>query len=405
MTISIPDFCLALVLGEADALGAAARLFGGDEVVRAGRGASAISTMLGMEQALARAAARLAERRLVAVLADGLGGHARASFAATAKSHFAKAVVLLGGEEDDPAFAASAGRLAHEGFAEVLSLAAALRAGRLHRVRLDVDRRDEAGPFDIIGDVHGCTDELEALLARLGYSVTLEGMGDRRRAVTTAPPGRRAIFVGDLVDRGPRPADALRIAMAMVAAGQAYCVPGNHDVKALRWLKGARVKVAHGLQATIDDMAAEAQAFREAAVAFLERLPIHLWLDGGRLVVVHAGIRADMIGRVAPRVREFCLYGDTSGESDALGLPIRYHWAADYRGASAVVYGHTPVPAPEWVNGTLCLDTGCCFGGALTAIRWPEREIVAVPARRAYAERLRPFGHPPVRPAGARRGG
>lgn len=405
MTNSIPDYCLALVLGEADALDAAARLFADDEVVRVGRGASAVSTILGVEQALARAASGLAERRLVAVLGEALGGHARASLAATAKSHFAKAVVLLGGDEDDPAFAASAERLAHEGFAAVLPLAGALRTGRIHRSRLDVDKRDETGPFDIIGDVHGCTDELEALLARLGYPVSLEGRGDARRAVTAAPTGRRAIFVGDLVDRGPRSADALRIAMAMVAAGQAYCVPGNHDMKLLRWLKGARVKIAHGLQASIDDMARESDRFREEVVAFLERLPIHLWLEAGRLVVAHAGLRADMIGRVAPRVREFCLYGDTSGESDAQGLPVRYHWAADYRGAAAIVYGHTPVPAAEWVNGTLCIDTGCCFDGRLTALRWPEREIVSVPARRAYADRLRPFGHPPVRPASARRGG
>src|SRR5690606_24391447 len=153
------------------------------------------------------------------------------------------------GDQEDPAFAASAERLAHEGFAEVLPLAGALRTGGVRRTPLAVDKRDETGPFDIIGDVHGCTDEIEALLARLGYSVTIVGHGDDRRAITSAPPGRRAIFVGDLVDRGPRSADALRIAMAMVDAGQAFCVPGNHDVKFLRWLKGARVKVAHGLQA------------------------------------------------------------------------------------------------------------------------------------------------------------
>lgn len=404
MSVILPEHCLALVLGAPEALDAAAHLFASDEVVRVGGGPAAANG-LDVERALARAAVRLAERQLVAVLADGLGGHARASFAAAAKSHFAKPIALLGGEEDDPDFAANERRLAHEGFAEVIALDHALREGTIQRARLDVDKREESGPFDIIGDVHGCTDELESLLAELGYEVAFEGAGAARRAVTRTPPGRRAILVGDLVDRGPRSADALRIAMAMVAAGQALAVPGNHDMKLLRWLKGAKVRIAHGLQASIDDIAGEPQSFRDAVVAFLERLPIHLWLDGGALVVAHAGIRADMIGRVAPRVREFCLYGDTAGQSDAQGLPVRYHWAIDYRGTAAIVYGHTPVPAAEWVNGTLCIDTGCCFGGKLTALRWPERDIVAVPARRTYAERLRPFGHPPPRPKRARRGG
>jgi protein phosphatase len=186
--------------------------------------------------------------------------------------------------------------------------------------------------------------------------------------------------------------------MAMVEAGQALAVPGNHDVKFVRWLDGRQVKISHGLDRTIQQFEAEAPELRAAVQRFFAALPSYVWLDGGRLAVAHAGIKEEMLGKVSGDVRRFCLYGETSGETDEFGLPVRYHWAAEYAGDTAIVYGHTPVPAPEWVNNTLCIDTGACFGGRLTALRWPEREIVSVPAERIYSAPVRPFGHPPVRP-------
>lgn len=260
------------------------------------------------------------------------------------------------------------------------------------------DRRENAGPFDIIGDVHGCADEFALLLEKLGYAVRLAGNGEGRRAVTSPPRGRRAIFVGDLVDRGPAIPDALRIAIAMVEAGHAMAVPGNHDAKFVRWLKGRTVTLRHGMDRSVEQMTPEPDGLKEVALAFFENLPSHLWLDGGRLAVAHAGIKAHMLGHDSEGVRRFCLYGETSGEMDEMGLPIRYHWALEYRSPTAIVYGHTPVPEAEWVNNTLCIDTGCCFGGKLTALRWPEREIVSVPAAQKYFEPGRPFGHPPPRP-------
>lgn len=261
-----------------------------------------------------------------------------------------------------------------------------------------IDRRDDTGPFDIVGDVHGCADELIELMDRLGYGVELRaGSGDDRVRVSN-PPGRRLVLVGDLVDRGPRSPDALRIVMTMVEAGQALCVPGNHDAKFLRWLQGRNVKPTHGLDGTIEQMATEPPEFHARVRGFLEGLPLHLWLDGGGLAIAHAGIREEMIGSTAGRVREFCLYGDNNG-TDSDGLPIRYHWAAAYAGLTTIVYGHTPVAEAGWVNNTLCIDTACCFGGHLTALRWPEREIVSVTARTAYSVRRRPLGHPPPRPA------
>ena len=117
----------------------------------------------------------------------------------------------------------------------------------------------------------------------------------------------------------------------------------------------------------------------------------HYVLDGGRLVVAHAGLIERYQGRASGRVRSFCLYGDTTGETDEYGLPVRLPWARDYRGRAMVLYGHTPMPEAEWVNNTMCLDTGCVFGGRLTALRYPEREIVAVPAAEVYYEPARPF--------------
>jgi hypothetical protein len=260
------------------------------------------------------------------------------------------------------------------------------------------DRRDQHGPFDIVGDVHGCADELVELLQRLGYGVRLFGTGDNRRAITTAPRGRRVIFVGDFVDRGPNSMDVLRIAMAMIGAGQALGVVGNHDDRFLRWLKGNDVKLSHGLQDTATQYVCQGADFHAAIRPFLEGLPYHLWLEGGALAVAHAGVKPEMLGRTSPAVRSFCLYGETSGKLDADGLPERFSWAADYGGAAAVVYGHTPVADAKWEGDTICIDTGCVYGNKLTALRWPEREIVTVSALNAYAELRRPLGLPPPRP-------
>jgi protein phosphatase len=271
--------------------------------------------------------------------------------------------------------------LQREGFRRVFILRSPeeVEAVTIERERLWPDRRDDAGPFDIIGDVHGCADELEELLSRLGWS---EGRH---------PEGRKVVFLGDLVDRGPRVPDVLRIAMDMVKAGTALCVPGNHDDKLKRYLQGKRVRIAHGLEQSIEQLEDHPAAFRERALAFLDGLVSHYVLDGGRLVVAHAGMKQEMQGRASGRVRDFALYGETTGESDEFGLPVRYNWAADYRGSATVVYGHTPVHRPEWLNNTINIDTGCVFGGQLTALRYPELELVSVPARRTYRESKRPF--------------
>ncbi len=209
------------------------------------------------------------------------------------------------------------------------------------------------------------------------------------------PAGRKAIFVGDLVDRGPRVLDTVRIVRSMVECGHALCVPGNHDVKLLKKLRGKNVQITHGLAQTLAEIEAlpneGRDAFCNSLARFLDGLVSHYVLDGGKLVVAHAGLKAEMQGRGSSRVRDFALYGETTGETDEFGLPVRHNWAAEYRGQAMVVYGHTPVPAPEWLNHTVNLDTGCVFGGRLTALRYPEKEFVSVAARQTYCEPSRPF--------------
>lgn len=235
------------------------------------------------------------------------------------------------------------------------------------------------GPFDIIGDIHGCAAELEALLAKLGY---VDGVH---------PEGRTAVFVGDLVDRGPDSPGVLRRVMAMVKSGNALCVPGNHENKYGRYLRGRKVQHTHGLAETIEQMAGESEEFLAEVREFLDGLVSHYVLDGGRLVVCHAGLPEKYHGRTSGRVRSHALYGDTTGETDEFGLPVRYPWAEDYRGRAAVVYGHTPVPEATWLNNTICLDTGAVFGGKLTALRWPERELADVPAEQVWYEPTKPL--------------
>jgi protein phosphatase len=241
------------------------------------------------------------------------------------------------------------------------------------------NKKEETGPFDIIGDIHGCYDELTDLLQQLGYK---DG---------AHPLGRKAVFLGDLVDRGPKTPEVLKLVMSMVNSGNALCVPGNHDVKLLKWLNGKNVNPTHGLQQSIDQLEKETPEFREEAKKFIDKLVSHYVLDGGKLVVAHAGIREEMQGRGSGAIREFCLYGETTGETDEFGFPVRYNWAAEYKGKAMVIYGHTPVPQAQWLNKTIDIDTGCVFGGKLTALRYPEKELVSVPALQTYCEPVRPL--------------
>jgi protein phosphatase len=281
--------------------------------------------------------------------------------------------------------------LQREGFrtVHVLRTPEEVESATVVRQRLYNDLRHVPGPFDAIGDIHGCRAELETLLGELGYVISRDD--DGRPVDAAHPEGRTVILLGDLVDRGPDTAGVLRLAMGMVAAGHALVVPGNHENKLLRAMRGRNVQITHGLAESLEQLAAEPEEFRSAVEVFIDGLVSHYVLDEGRLVVSHAGLKESYHGRASGRVRSFALYGDTTGETDEYGLPVRYAWANEYRGRAMVLYGHTPVPQLEWINNTLCLDTGCVFGGKLSALRYPEKEVVAVQAARVYYEPAKPF--------------
>ena len=252
------------------------------------------------------------------------------------------------------------------------------------------NKKNEAGPFDIIGDIHGCYGELCALLNKLGYSV------DKETYSVIPPEGRRVVFLGDLCDRGPNNVEVLRLVMSMVQSGIAYCIAGNHDVKLQKKLRGSNVQLTHGLDKTIEQLNSQNEDFVAEVKTFLDNLISHYVFDNGKLVVAHAGLKEKYQGRGSGRVRDFCLYGDTTGETDEYGLPVRLPWANEYRGKVMVVYGHTPTPEVEAINNTFCIDTGCVFGGKLTAWRYPEKGIVQVDAQKEYYAPAKPFLDKPV---------
>ena len=242
--------------------------------------------------------------------------------------------------------------------------------------------RDDPPPYDIIGDVHGCIDELRELLDRLGY---LEGVDGG----VWHPDSRTLVFVGDLADRGPGNMPVWLLVLATIEAGNAIVTPGNHDRKFARYLMGRDVILNHGLELTAAEYRAllpgDKRTVRYGVQQVILDGPPYAILDDGNLVVAHAGIEEWMIGKTTDRVGAFVRYGEKTGELTPEGLPIRRDWAADYRGKPLVVYGHTPTLEPGFRNNTINIDQGCAFGGGLTALRYPERETITIPARRVYA--------------------
>ena len=260
------------------------------------------------------------------------------------------------------------------------------------REKLYNDKKELQGPFDIIGDIHGCYDETILLLEKLGYIIdSVEDNGKNYRLEIKHPENRQVIFLGDLVDRGPNSPAVLKLVMSMVRSGSALCVPGNHDLKLQKKLNGKNVQLKHGLAETMEQLEKETPEFITDVKEFLYSLISHYILDDGKLAVAHAGIKEEMQGRGSGAVRAFCLYGETTGEIDEFGLPVRYNWASEYRGKAKVIYGHTPVPNAEWLNKTIDIDTGCVFGGNLTALRYPEEELVSIKAAKVYSEPVKPL--------------
>ena len=420
MKITIPELCLVALIGPSGSGKShfASRHFKPTEVVSSDA-CRAIVADEATDQAATPdafdvlnfiAAKRLRAGRLTVIDATSVQPEARKSLLGLAREHDCMAVAIVlnmpealclarNRERHDRSFGRRVVRrqveqlkrslrgLRREGFRHVFTLNSPeeAEAVTIERVPSRTNLRHDRGPFDIIGDVHGCFDELAALLERLDYRLeTLTDPSGETRYSVTHPQGRKAVFVGDLVDRGPAVTNVLRLVMSMATEGTGLCVAGNHESKLLRRLQGRDVQVSHGLAESLAQLDMESEGFRQQVAEFLDGLVGHYVFDDGDLVVAHAGIKEEYQGRASARVRDFCLYGETTGEMDEYGLPIRANWANGYRGRATVVYGHTAVVGPAWLNRTINIDTGCVFGGQLTALRYPEREFVSVPAARAY---------------------
>jgi len=251
----------------------------------------------------------------------------------------------------------------------------------IYKDTLYCDKSDESGPFDIIGDVHGCYDELIILLEKLGYQIHIK---DDEYHISH-PNGRKIIFCGDLVDRGPKIVEVLKLVMHMVKQELAFCVQGNHDNKLYRKLEGRDVQVKNGLEDSVSQLSNTSQDFINRVKEFLKYLESHLIFDDHKLVVAHAGIKEEYIGRTSKQIRSFTLYGETTNDIDEYGLPKRNIWAKDYKGKPLILYGHTPNLEIFDLNNAINIDTGCVFGNKLTAYRYPEAEIVSVKALKQYS--------------------
>ncbi len=407
-TLTIPEFCLVLLIGPSGAgkTTFAHRHFKQTEVISSDKCRGMVCDDEDNQAATADAfdllhaivEKRLKNRKLAVVDATNLLARDRAGLLQSAKKYHAQTLAVVFNLDSNTCLdRARVGRqvkptvvkdqvrslkpclkhLKNEAIYHIYILNSPEEIDNSHiRIKkLRCNKRDENGPFDIIGDIHGCAGELEQLLEKMGYQITQNA--DKSYHIT-APHNRRVIFLGDLVDRGPRTPDVLRIVRHMVQNDAALCIRGNHENKLVQALAGKDVSLNHGLNKSMEQMAEESAEFRQEMQDFMDGLTDHYVLDGGRLVVAHAGIREDMQGRTSNAVRAFCLYGDTTGEKDISGLPRRLDWAKDYGGDAKVVYGHVPAATAQWINETICIDTACVFGGRLTALRYPEMELVDV---------------------------
>ncbi|KPU45895.1 Bis(5'-nucleosyl)-tetraphosphatase PrpE [Oxobacter pfennigii] len=283
-------------------------------------------------------------------------------------------------EKQYAAFLKSLKSVENEGFDKVIVLNENDADDFKHEiVSYNIETEDKA-LFDIISDVHGCCTELEMLLDKLGYR--------KNGFKYSHPDGRKVVFAGDIVDRGPRTMDTIRTVINMVNSGNALYIPGNHCNKFYRYLKGSKVQIKNGLETTVKEYEklekSEAKKIKNDFLELYENSPLYLMLDNGNLVVAHAGIKEEMIGKLSKKIIDFVLYGDVTGEVDDKGLPIRGDWAANYYGKPMIVYGHTPVSKAVFVNNTINIDQGASMGGSLTALRYPEKGLVSVQSQGTY---------------------
>ncbi len=250
----------------------------------------------------------------------------------------------------------------------------------------------------VIGDVHGCLEELDELLRLVDYRAGRDDLG----------------FVGDLVDRGPDSLGVVRRVRELAKHG-AWCVLGNHDEKHVRFRRHAKSASSTTIPNPVKFSAkrnAEHWRLTDEDVQFLASLPLTHWLEE-TLVVVHAGFSPKYPMRDDRQTQDICTrirYVDSAyamvskGPGDPGAPPDTAHWATHWSEEADVIYGHHVVSLTNVVHNSASLDcgtahgidTGCCYGGRLTAmVLRPANssgvevpEVVQVQAKAKYANRL-----------------
>lgn len=357
MRVTIPELSLVLLIGPPGAgqSAFAAKHFRPTEVLSL----NAIRRMIadddtdegsveaGWDALMELTARRMHQGRLTVIDADLLTSARRFPFLQlAAEHHYIPAAFVFGKAGEGVA-------VDNEGFRRIFRFASPeiTAAVEVRRLPLWSNRHDECGPLDIIGSVYGRYVELVELLKALGYRVD---------PVVEHPRGRKLVFLGDLVDYGARNVDVLRLVMSAVDAGAAYAVPGDHDDRLVRWLRGDTVQTDESMSMTIREMNLVSADFRQQVESFLYSSVSHYVFDQGRLVVAHAGMKEELQGRGSAAVRTFALQGEPN-------------WVYEYQGAARVVYSHPAVDEPLLLNQTVNL----CAAGTLTALQYPEMHLVS----------------------------
>lgn len=236
-----------------------------------------------------------------------------------------------------------------------------------------------------VGDVHGCITELRELLALVGYR----------------PEADSLIFVGDLVDRGPDPAGVVRYVRELQKHGDVITTMGNHEEKLVRWFLRVRQEKETGkpnkMSPPHKDRLAQWQSMSDEDVRWLSDLPLAVGVAGWS--AVHAGFENVPMTHQKPEKVIRCRW---IFENTGLMAPFKkgtleqpdgsINWTERWRGPENVVYGHAvhslKDPRVDRVNGVECwgIDTGCCFGGRLTALCLESREVWQIDAKETYSD-------------------
>ncbi len=233
-------------------------------------------------------------------------------------------------------------------------------------------------PFAVIGDIHGCLLEFKSLVEKVRKEY-----GDDTLIIS----------VGDTVDRGDYNIETVKYCFSLKEKGNFIEVQSNHNLKFYRWLKGKNVKVSYGMQKTVNEYLSlsdkEREEFKEKYINYYESCPLYVIVHTGgeKVVVAHAGIKDEMIGKVNKKIKDFVIYGETTGKFTEKGFPERIDWTGDRvltENSPKIVYGHVVYEEPYINNKCYGIDTGCVLGNKLTAYIPAEEKFIFEKARKKY---------------------